>query len=583
MLRRTFLRAGSLTSGALLLQSAAPSPACARPRVPLPPVVDPLYGQPIADARAIPRFVNALPRLPRIEVADGDSPSLVLAETTQDVLGGGLGLPTPVWGFEHRIGDGDPVASYPGPTIVARAHRPLRVDWVNALPNQHLLPVDETVHWAFTGHGYTLARHGVPSVVHLHGGHTPSADDGHPDAWYTAKDARGPSYSGTRFTYENTQESATLWYHDHTHGLARLNIYAGLAGFYLLRDDRELELIARGELPGGPYEVELMFQDRTFRPDGRLAYPVHAAHDAGPKSTHRDFYGQVIVVNGKAWPYLDVEPRRYRFRLLNSSNSRFYQLSVNGEWPFPVSLIGSDGGFLERPVTPLRPVLISPGERLDLVADFSEAAGATFDLMNEAPTPFPHGAPVEPPADRVLQIRVGLPFDGAAANAPLPAVLRPEPYTIRSEPARTRQLLLVDRTDGHGRPQPMLGTVEQGVLAWSDPVTETPRLNDTEVWEFYNTTQDAHVVHLHLVQFQVVEEAPFTADQDPETGALSNIQLGEPERVDPAELGPKDTVRVPPGHVTRIRAVFDKKGTYVWHCHMLEHEDHGMMRSFVVG
>ncbi|QCS10718.1 copper oxidase (plasmid) [Streptomyces clavuligerus] len=573
-----------LGAGTVLLSGGGQTAAAAPPGG-LPAVRDPRYLAPIADARAVPRFVTPLPRPSRIDLSDGGSRTLVMAPVTQDVVGAGLGLRTPVWGFGAVGGPAGARPSWPGPTLVARSGRPVRVRWRNALPFRHLLPLDTTVHWAFSGTGRSIEHDGVPTIVHLHGGHSDAGSDGHPDAWYTPGGARGPRFTGTRPTYDNSQEAATLWYHDHTLGLTRLNVYAGLAGFYLLRDDRELSLIERGALPSGPYEVELAIQDRDLRPDGSLAFPdaPAAAPDwPGGPSVLPEFFGSVIVVNGAAWPVLDVEPRRYRLRLLNASNSRFYRLSAHGVRPVPVTQIGADGGFLDRPAALDRPLLLAPGERADLIVDFRGHEGALIDLTNDAPVPFPDGDPVAPPADRVLRFRVSLPYDRRVPEAVPPRTLRETPFRAGGAPARTRRLVLTEHMDRYDRPKPMLGTVERGMLEWMEPVTETPALHSTEIWEFYNTTDDAHPVHLHLVQFQILDRAPFTAVQDPVTGALSDIATGSRRPPGADENGPKDTVRALPGEVTRLRAVFDKPGVFVWHCHILDHEDHEMMREYEV-
>ncbi|WP_258574855.1 multicopper oxidase family protein [Streptomyces shenzhenensis] len=583
------MRAGSAMGGAFFLRGLG-MPTAARAALPrtLPSVTDPLYRDPVADPLAVPRFANALPRLPRIDMTAGGSRTLRASPVDQDVLGGGLGLTTPVWGFGHYGGQpGSGVStSYPGPTLVALKDVPVHVYWDNDLPFRHLLPVDTSIHWAFRHTAHTIAKNGVPSVVHLHGAHVEPRSDGHPDAWYTATGTHGPRFAGTRFSYENTQEAATLWYHDHTVGITRLNIYAGLSGFYFLRDPRELSLIEHHELPSGPHEIELVIQDRMFYPDGRLAYPDAPAASPGwpgGPSAQPEFFGQVILVNGKAWPHLDVEPRQYRLRLLNGSNSRFYRLSAGGSWPFPVTQIATEDGFLYRPLPLDKPVVISPGERVDLVADFRGLRGSRFTLTNDAPTPFPDGTAVAAPANEILQLRVSRPLDQGVPEPRLPATLRKSPFAVDKPPARTRRLLLFEKTDEFGRPRPMLGTVERGALAWTDPTTEDPAPNTAEIWEVFNTTPDTHPIHLHLVRFQVLDRAPFTADQDPRTGALTNIRVGRAQPPGPAEQGPKDTVQMAPGQVTRIKALFDKRGLYVWHCHMTEHEDNDMMRNYQVG
>jgi spore coat protein A len=203
----------------------------------------------------------------RVDATAGGAYSVVMGETVQDVLG--VGLPTPVWGYGR---DGTE-PSYPGPTLVARRGHPIEVRWDNRLPRRHLAPVDTTVHWAFSHNGCSIAEAGVPAVAHLHGGHVDSAYDGGPEQWFTARGDTGAGFVSATSRYDNSQEAATLWYHDHTMGITRLNVYAGLAGFYLLRDGNETGLMESGGLPAERHEVELVIQDRTFYPDGRLAYP----------------------------------------------------------------------------------------------------------------------------------------------------------------------------------------------------------------------------------------------------------------------------------------------------------------------
>jgi spore coat protein A len=384
--------------------------------------------------------------------------------------------------------------------------------------------------------------------------------------------------------YDNSQEAATLWYHDHTLGITRLNVYAGLAGFYLLRDDPETALMESGGLPAERHEVELVIQDRTFYPDGRLAYPdvpPPLPNWPGGPSQLFDFYGDVILVNGRAWPHLRVEPRPYRFRMLNGSDSRIYALAITSPAGPPATMvaIGTDGGFLEAPVALRGPLVLSPGERADIVVDFSGHSGQTLTMRNFALAPFPVGLPPSPSAAEVLQLRVDLPLDrGSAPPVTLPKRLRPAHFRVPGPAAVTRRLILGERLDVYGRIQNLLGTAELGHLTYQDPVTETPRLGEVEVWEFYNDMATAHPVHLHLVAFEVLDRAPFTAVKDQQTGTLRDIQVGHRRPAPPQERGPKDTVLAYPGEVTRIRVRFDRPGDYVWHCHNLSHEDNEMMR-----
>jgi spore coat protein A len=545
----------------------------------------PLYREPIADPTAIPKFIQPL-AVPeelgmRIDATAGGILSMAMAETVQDVLG--LGIGTPVWGYGLA---GGPV-TWPGPTVVASRDRPLQVRWVNRLPNRHLAPVDGTLHWAFSHNGHSIRTAGVPAVPHLHGGHVDAAYDGGPEQWFTAAGVTGADFVTDTYVFDNDQEAATLWYHDHTMGITRLNVYAGLTGFYLLRDEREMALIESGRLPAAPHEVELVIQDRMFHPDGRLAYPdapgLSPAWPGGPSQV-MDFYGEVIVVNGRSWPYLRVEPRPYRFRLLNGSDSRVYALSITPgtSGAIPMVAIGTDGGLLERPVPLVGPLVLSPGERADVVVDFTGHEGQTLTLINQAQTPFPLGLPPTPCTAEVMQFRVDRPLTDDLPIARLPGRLREAAYRVAEPPALTRSLLVGERLDEYGRLQMLLGTTEAGHLEYSDPATETPRLGDVEVWEFYNDTLAAHPVHLHLVSFEVLDRAPFVAQRDPTTSALHNIAVGPRRRPLDHERGPKDTVLAYPGEVTRIRARFDRPGNYVWHCHTLSHEDHEMMRPLII-
>ncbi len=572
---------------------------CGSKSVTLPSINDPLYSRPIADPAAIPKFENPLPLPQRIDLQAGGGLDMYMGETSQDL---GLQGPNPseplmtkVWGYGLQ----PDAISYPGPTIVAASNVPVNVNWHNGLGTSYPLAIDATISNAFSQAPYkgnTVTQLGVPAVPHLHGGHVESASDGLPEAWWTslyeADPAnplyRGPDFMKTMYTYENSQEAATLWYHDHTMGFTRLNVYMGLAGFYFLRDATETALIASYQIPSGPNEVELVVQDRMFYPDGQLAYP-DAASDSelwqGGTSVQPEFFGEVILVNGKAWPVMDVQPQKYRFRILNGSDSRFYNMTLGtdaGVSPI-FTQIGSDDGFLPAPLA--RPsLLVGPGERCDVVIDFSDPAlqGQTIIVRNDAASPFPDGDPVNPDTNgQIMAFRVG----SAPVVDPvvLPAALR-APIAPLVQMGATRQLLLFEATDVYGRLRPSLGTVIGGYSSYMYPITENPGLNDVEVWEIYNTTMDAHTIHLHLVSFQALNSQEFEATQDPTTGSLTDIQLsGDIKPPAPENAGLKDTLIMYPGEVTRIIATFDKPGMYVWHCHILSHEDHEMMRPYHIG
>jgi spore coat protein A len=524
------------------------------------------------------KFVNPLP-IPSViqpTTPNGTHYELSMTQFTQDLgLKDNFGNPmlTTVWGYN---------GSYPGPSFEVRRNIPITVKWKNELmdangPLPHLLPVDTSIHWAMPEN---WPYSGVPLVTHLHGGHVESASDGNPNAWFTPGFSQTGSYwSQQVYHYSNDQEAATLWYHDHALGITRLNVYAGLAGLYLLRDEWEDKL----NLPSGNYEIPIVIQDRIFTDDGQLFYPSMPEEAGQPNpSILPEMFGDFILVNGKTWPVLNVEPRKYRFRFLNGSDSRFYKLFLDNTIPF--YQIGTDGGLLNSPVT-LNQMLLAPGERKDVIIDFSDPAllGQTIIVKNNARSPFPMGETVNPRiAGQIMAFRVDLPLNGLD-NSVIPQVLRPAPISILGTPDNKRQLLLIEEEDEFDRLKPQLGTSALGALDFNSPITENPMLNALEEWEVINFTPDAHPVHLHLVSYQIVSRQKFNlARYVP--GDPSSLQLlGQPKFPTADESGWKDTAVMYPGEVTRIRARFDREGLYLWHCHILSHEDYDMMRPFYVG
>ncbi|MCX7746898.1 MAG: multicopper oxidase [Clostridia bacterium] len=464
---------------------------------------------------------------------------------------------TTVWGYE---------GSYPGPTIEARRNELVRVKWINNLPDKHILPVDKTIHGAEPQYPE------VRAVVHLHDGNTPADSDGHPDAWFTRDFAvKGPKWVHEVYEYPNDQEATTLWYHDHALGITRLNVYAGLAAFYILRDDNEDSL----NLPKGKYEIPIVIQDRLFNDDGSLFYPRQPDPPIPgvDPSIVPEFFGEIAVVNGKVWPFLNVEPRKYRFRLLNGSDSRFYRLSLSSGQPF--IQIGVDGGLLEKPVL-VNELLLAPAERADVVLDFSAFKDQCILLTNDAASPFPNGdAPDPDTIGQIMQFRVALPLSSPDTST-VPPNLNTISWLKESDAVLTRDLTLVESEDPFGRLILLLNGLE-----WDAPVTENPKLGSVEIWRLINATPDTHPIHPHLIRFQILDRQPFNISQFEDTGEI--VFTGPAVPPEPNEKGFKDTVRANPGEVTRFIARFgDFSGHYVWHCHILEHEDHEMMRPFDV-
>ncbi|GAA4702565.1 multicopper oxidase family protein [Brevibacillus fulvus] len=462
--------------------------------------------------------------------------------------------PTRLWGYEGM---------FPGPTIEARRGELVRVKWSNQLPTKHFLPVDSSIHGV--AH-YPEVR----TVVHLHGVNSRPDSDGYPEAWYTQDFTEvGPLFSREVYEYDNQLNAAAFWYHDHALGITRLNVYAGLAGFYLLRDQHEASL----NLPKGKYEIPLMIQDRSFKPDGSLAYPE--TPDPQDKTLPKPsivpgFCGETILVNGKVWPFLEVEPRKYRFRILNASNTRSYTLFLDNQ--MPITQIGTDSGFLRNPVS-VSELTLAPAERVDIILDFSQHANEKIALKNSSPCG--GEAPNPKTTAYVMQFRVSLPLaDKDTSEIPRVLARQTAPNPLKAE--RTRNLTLSGSADHYGRPLLLLDN-----KSWMNRISETPGVGDTEVWQLINLTANMHPIHIHLIHFYVLERIPFDVDLYNRTGEL--VFTGPPRQPEPYERGPKDTVQATPGEVTRIVMQFGPHtGRYVWHCHILEHEDHDMMRPFEV-
>ncbi len=482
--------------------------------------------------------------------------------------------PTRMWGYN---------GTWPGPTFEVRTAQPISVKWINELPTKHFLAIDPSIHGAEEG------TPEVRTVVHVHGAKVLPEHDGYPEAWITSDGKTGPTYDARPNVYPNDQAACTLWYHDHALGITRLNVVAGLAGVYVIRDDEEDAL----NLPSGDYEMPLLIQDRSFLADGTLWYPP--AQNGTHPMWMQEFFGETICVNGKATPYLEVEPRKYRFRMLNGSNSRFYHLTLspadksgkpNGRPADAPAFrqIGTDAGLLPAPLS-LHYLILSPGERFDIVIDFGEYAGSFLAMNNDAPAPYARGGEVVP--SEVMLFKVTKALAGRDTSA-LPDVLSPMAPLNPALAVRERFLSLteMDRpSDGYT----MIGLL--GGKHWDDPITEDPKAGSMEIWSFANATGDVHPMHLHLVRFQVLNRQPFDAKQYQQSGKIvfTGIPMPPESNERPAW---KDTIKTYAGYISRVIATFDlptgtpvtpgQKFRYVWHCHVLEHEDNEMMRPYVV-
>ena len=525
--------------------------------------------------------------------------------------------PTTVWGYELDGSTADR-STYLGPILVAQRGTPVAVTFDNQLPTVPLFPADP----ALVPHGAVDSR----IHTHLHGGRVADTEDGNPfDAWGDVSNGKPEVSPGSSQTqhYGNEQGGALLWYHDHALGITRTNVYAGLAGGYLLTEPPgsphapgnvptafDLSDVEDPYAPGGkiPLHLPLVIQDKTLDAAGTLVYP----YEWSP-----EFFGDTCLVNGRAFPYLDVQPRKYRFTFLNGSQSRFYNLRFNKR--VSITQIGVELGPLDSP-QPLRSILLAPAERVDVVVDFSGLAIGTKVVLADTVLPAGVVSPTRPLGD-CMQFRVvgpALSGPDPYAGAPvLPGWDSASPTPRPGMPTRTSKVTLEEVMGRGGKPvmavvngTPFMERDESGAMTHvpSEPYsTEIVANGSTVDWLYLNLTADSHPFHTHLAHFEVMGRQPFDAVGYAE--ALEEAREAvHPERLDPAEYpdpgpftlgpevpapatekGPKDTVIANPNEITRIRLRFDlPTGApggahhYVFHCHILEHEENEMMRPLLV-
>ncbi|MGE5892980.1 MAG: multicopper oxidase domain-containing protein, partial [bacterium] len=465
---------------------------------------------------------------------------------------------TTVWGYN---------GSYPGPTILASVDQPVTVKYINDLRDlatgqlrtSHYFPVDQCPH------GPSYWRDAARTVVHLHGAHVQPRFDGLPEYDFF------PGEFDT-YTYPNNQLGTALWYHDHSLGITRLNVIMGLAGFYLLRSDDENQFIANNQLPSGVYEIGLAIQDRNFNADGSLSYP-------SVDISAQMFHGKNILVNGKVWPYLNVDQGKYRLRVLNGSTSRAYTLSfVNitsqARPTLPIMVLGTEGGFYQSPRT-VTEITVAPAERFDIIVDFAGLTRNTEIIMkNSAVTDFPAGVSPSGGTQNVMKFIVG---GRTGFLGTIPGTLRPfTPLSTTGAATRTFNLVNVPETCTGGEWLVQSLDANGNVIGehWDD-ITDHPAVGSTEIWEFRNNTTLMHPMHIHDVHFQVLNRQAIDAAGNP-TGPII-----APEPLEANSW--KDTVKAMPDQVVRVILRFDDfVGKFPFHCHIIEHEDHEMMRQFQV-
>jgi o-aminophenol oxidase len=570
---------------------------------------------PFVDALPVPRLLCAADHGGRITVAMSAGRHRFHRDLPEST----------VWGYNGTA---------PGPTIEAERGEPVTVEWRNELSGP--FPVVATVAPAAVdgdgvpvqcvpglsgGHpdGHVAALTGN-TVVHLHGGLTPAAYDG----W--AENLFAPGQHAV-FHYPMDQRAALLWYHDHVMGVTKFDVYAGLAGLWIIRDEREREL----DLPEGPpFEVPLLVQDRNFDLDEHGELSGRLLHKTDPDVP--EAFAPFTVVNGKVWPVLDVQPSVYRFRVLNGSNARTYRLVLlrAGETDLDrIVQIGTDHGLLRAPTpVPTNGLVLASAERADLLVDFSDLdPGTELTLLNTARAPFDGSSFAAADADDAADLDGLLPYPqvmrfrvaaGDATQMRIPRELAKDYESPAADvlvEAPRRAIALVERElDGEPNMLTMrelahaaddfagpVVTVAEGertsryrVVAahFEDTTSFFPRLDELEVWRLINLTGDTHPIHLHLDPFQILAryairfEIPENGIGDRDLAAA--ITLGrDPEdeldhAIDDNERGLKDTVRVNPQEIVEIAVRFTSySGRYMYHCHILEHEDRDMMRPFV--
>jgi len=658
------------------------------------PAMQPKFASPVPNALD-PSFIYDTSK-GKIKVAVGQSVQYTGLVGTD----GMTPVPTTVWGYGDKK-----LYTWPGRTFQVRSYEPLEVKWENRLLDEYDNPlpylitgkdntsigfgdftgrsvVDTSLHWAYSLHGYeqySIAQDGVPIVAHVHGAHSDFQFDGNPEFFFNPGwTVRGPQWVEKKYLYDNSQPAGTVWYHDHALGITRLNVYAGMAGFYIIRDDFDTGLPGNPlSLPAFPYEAAFAIQDKMFKDNGELFYPAFPGDPfyadfitdegavlpdppfiGGGPTGLAEFFGDHMVVNGVIWPKLDVEPRNYRLRLLNGCDSRFLAVQFfavdltdtdpsSGTGPLPFTVIGSDQGLASSPTT-VDTLLMETGSRYDVLFDFKGLAGERV-IMKNIGGDEPFGGDISSPpvfgeTDRIMAFDVVLPLDPAVPDL-IPTGINFGP--VIPTPTRVRKVALFEGMDEFGRLQPLLGTAEpatdyagnpvnwpitpdyvnaglvgqmEGSIAWHSPTTENPALDTTEEWEIWNATGDAHPVHLHLVHFEILGRQEIVWDSHTteddrlipndtyatpagdgtylvsqpvvqHNGLLGDgfkivnntYGAGVPQPVGYVENAPKDMVTALPGQITRIKATFDKPGRYVWHCHILSHEDHEMMRVMHVG
>ncbi|KAK6922228.1 Multicopper oxidase, type 1 [Dillenia turbinata] len=477
-------------------------------------------------------------------------------------------------------------ASLPGPTIEALHGVQTDVTWENHLPAEHILPWDPTIPTAIP-----RTHEGVPTVVHLHGAIDEPQSDGNSLAWFTnGFNQTGPTWSRRTYRYHNHQHPGNLWYHDHAMGLTRVNILAGLIGAYIVRH-HEIE-DPLGLPSGSEFDRPLIVFDRSFRTDGSIYMNSTGNNPNIHPQWQPEYFGDAIIVNGKAWPRMTVRRRKYRFRIINASNARFFKFFFTNGLDFVH--VGSDSAYDERPVR-LKNILLAPSEIADLVVDFSMSRTNHAILANDAPYPYPSGDPVNVANSKVMKFVIK--NEHELDTSRVPEKLIKYPTEELSAASQTRYIAMFEYTTPSDEPTHLFLNAKP----YDAPATETPKPGTTEIWNIINLTEDNHPLHIHLGLFTVIDQTEMV-DLDEFKTCMEKVNdavkceiekhaRGKKLEVVKHEKGWKNVYKMQPGFVTKILVrfrfihsnesyPFDATADpgYVYHCHILDHEDNAMMR-----
>ncbi|KAI3961080.1 hypothetical protein MKW92_002666 [Papaver armeniacum] len=542
-------------------------------------------GDNLKDPKLLRMFVDELPTMPRVRgyhLKNGVPVSKKLK----------IGMFLKKWKFHKDLpptkvfafGVSKRRATVPGPTIEAIHGVDTYVKWQNHLPEKHILPWDPTIPTA-------KPKKGVPTVTHLHGGIIEPQSDGHSNAWFTAGfKETGPTFSKRTYRYNNHQQPGNLWYHDHAMGLTRVNILAGLFGSYIIRHP---EIEDPLQLPSGhKYDQTLVIFDRMFNVDGSIYMNNTGDNPSIHPQWQPEYFGNMIIVNGKAWPKMSVQRRKYRFRILNASNARFFRMLFSNGMRF--IHVGSDSAYNKRPVV-VDKLLLAPSEIADVVVDFSTSSSDEVILLNDAPYPFPGGDPVDQVNGKIMKFLINKKHEVDESH--VPQRLIEYPVADVSGASRTRYIAMYEYTSSIDEPTHLYLNGK----SYDEKVTETPKIGTSEIWYVINLTEDNHPLHIHLGLFTVRDRKEIvnldefkecmTKNNDPIKCNVSKYAIGRGIGVPRYEQGWKNVFKMQPGFMTEILVRFSHihsnesypfdasaEPGYVYHCHILDHEDNAMMR-----